>query len=115
MRKSMSTAADTYLEELQARDFRFQLDSNNKLALQRKLPQDLAPAPAELIPEPVLKLHEAHTEGKLSKETAGVVKYHDRVKLLRRYHLLAPPKRLSPIEKRQKSRDYLRQWRKSQS
>ena len=104
-----------FLEELKARQFRFQLDRNNKLALQRKLPADLTPAPTELIPGPVLRLLEAHREGRLSKESVGVVRFHDNVKLLRRYGVVEPPRRLSTMEKRRRSREYLRKWRKAHS
>ena len=110
-----TTTQDAFLAELKAREFRFQLDRNNKLALQRKLPQDLTPAPTELIPGPVLKLLEAHREGRLSKESVGVVRFHDTIKVLRRYGVLEPPRRLSATEKRRRSREYLRQWRKAQT
>ena len=106
---------DSYLEALQARNFRFQLDRNKKLQLQRKLPADLAPAPPELIPECILRLYAAHNEGKLTKQSVGVVRFYDNIKMLRRFGLLEPPSRLSAAEKRTKSREYLRQWRKAHS
>lgn len=102
-----------FLHELKNMKFKFSIDKNNKLYIERKLPSEVVEKlPRELIPAPVLKLFKQYEEGLLTKEVLGAPKYHDCIMRLRRYGLIPPVPRRSPAEKRAKSRDYLRQWRK---
>ena len=104
-----------FLEELRRQDVQHDVDRNGKLVLKRKLPEEIANAlPLELVPEPVLKLYTQWQQGTLQKqrEKLGAPRYHDRVKMLRRYHLIEPVNRKSPEQKRIASREYLRNWRR---
>ena len=102
-----------FLHELQKINFKFLIDKNNKLYIERKLPFEVAEKlPRELIPSPVLHLLKQYEEGSLKKDVLGAPKYHDRIMRLRRYGLIPPVSRHSPAKKRAKNREYLRQWRK---
>ena len=103
------------LNELEKRQFNYAIDKHGKLHLVRNLPTDLAHMlPKDFIPKHVLRVFQKYRQGELSKDLIGAPKYHDKVKLLRRYHLINPPTKaaLSPLEKRAKDREYLRQWRR---
>lgn len=113
MCKMTRIESQPFLNELQKRNVKFSIDKNNKLYIVRKLPPEVAErVPRELIPKPVLRLLQQYEEGSLKKEVIGAPKYHDCLMRLRRYGLIADVPRRSPAEKRSKSREYLKQWRK---
>ena len=114
------TAVDSklFLSELQRRNFTFQIDRNKKLHILRKLPAEIADQlPQERIPASVNRIWVDYKAGRISKEALGAPKYHDRIKVLRRYNLIPQLERktLTPEEKRASGREYLRQWRKAHS
>ena len=105
-----------FLEELDARQFDYCINRNRKLHLLRSLPADMAVRlPRSLIPTPILQLHQQYKQGTLDKELVGGPKYHDKIKLLRRYRLVAPPTRRSADEKRTRNRENLKRWRQRHS
>lgn len=107
------TSTHPFLREMERMNVKFTIDKNRKIYIVRKLPDEIAERlPKELIPSPVLRLFEQYQQGLLKKEMMGAPKYHDCVMRLRRYGLIPPVQRRSPAEKRAKSREYLRQWRK---
>ena len=109
----VSTSAHPFLNELGKLNVKFTIDKQNKLHLVRKIPGEIAGLlPREMIPASVLKIWREYEDGLLSKDRLGAPKYHDRIKTLRRYHLIPPVPRRSPAEKRLRSREYLRNWRK---
>ena len=106
-------SGQSFLDELAKLNVKFSLDRQNKVHLVRKLPPEVADMlPKELIPNSVLHLLKQFKEGSLKKSIIGAPKYHDRIKILRRYHLISPVQRRTPSEKRIRNRDYLRNWRR---
>ena len=105
-----------FLDELERLNIEYRIDTNNKLYMRRKIPDEVADKiPMELVPEPVRRLLQEYRDGSLNKEALGAPRYHDRIKTLRRYHLISPVRRKTKTEKRAESREYLRQWRMDHS
>ena len=105
-----------FLNELEKRNVKFTIDRNQKLNLVQKLPSEVAgQLPKELIPDPVIQVFNDFNQGTLRRELLGAPKYHDRIKILRRYHLIPQVVRRSKEEKRAHNRSYLKKWRRAHS
>ena len=109
------TVVDTqpFLNALQEANVQYRIDANGKLCILRKLPYEMAKLlPTRLIPVPVLRLKQQYEAGELIKDRLGPSRYYDSLMRLRRYGLITPVQRRTAAEKRVKSREYLRAWRK---
>ena len=82
--------------------------------LNRKLPPQIASRLLEdMIPKPVLRLFTKWQSGELQlHKEVNVPRYHDQLKILRRYFLIDQPvARKSQAQKNAYHREYLRAWR----
>ena len=115
-----------FLQELETKHIAYVVDRNQKLYLIRNLPKGVDTPPPELIPAPILQLHDQYMRGELQRDTVGVAKLHDIRKRLRRYNLVVPPmakgtkRKSEPTEeqlaaRRLKRAAYLRDWRRRNS
>jgi hypothetical protein len=100
-------------------DKSIRLDSKGKLQLTRSLPIQLDPLPTELIPKAVLRLHERYQAGEV--DSLPRAKYHSELARLRKYRLVPPGRPrtnkadMTPEERSEYNRAYLRAWRTRRS
>jgi len=112
MKAQQETGVFSVIERLKAINFDFHIDRNGKVQLKKKLPMEIS-LPVELIPKPIMTLYECYINGTISRENVPLTKFHDKIKTLRRYHLIDGPQKReeTPEQKRARQHKYLVEWR----